>query len=177
MNKWPLLVGIVAMLGLVLGTFMQPGASLQKWTFLAGSTILGFIAYVNDEKLLTTLQAVVAFGGGLAFVPDLAVWLKVMLLGGAGILGTGWLLYMGHVAGDRWWPLGVTGLVLSGFALAISGTDPFVFNLLLACGANLLLLYNLLSFLVDRVQIQIIWVGLNGAFMIKPTLNVISMVV
>ena len=174
-ERWALLVGVGGMLLLVGGTFFEAGMRLQKYLFLVGAVALGVTAYVNGERMLTTLQIVISLGAVLAFFQHISTWVRLAVLLGPAVFGIGWLLYLDYRDQDRWWLIGGAGLVLLAVAFAISGSNPFVFNATLALGTGLVLIYSFVSFYVEGVRLQVVWVVLNAVFVLNPAVNTLSM--
>lgn len=158
----------------IAGTLVQPGTVLQRSLFLSSASILAVTAYVSRETMLTLLQIVVTVSALLAFVPGLSIGIRMLLVFGPAVLSTGYLVRIGHRDEDPYWPVGGLGLIILGAGLSLSGTAPFIFNLLLATGAALIAAYSGLQYFLEDVRIQAVWIVLNTVFMINPLLRVLA---
>lgn len=170
------MASIAGMLLGIAGTVAPQGTVLQRTLFLLSASILAVTAYRSDQTMLTVLQTVVTISAILAFIPGLGLQTRLLLVLGPAIIATGYLIRIGHRDVDPYWPIGAVGLLLLAGGLSLSGTAPFVFNLLLATGASIISLYATVQYVVDDISIQIIWVLLNIVFMINPLLNVLRAV-
>jgi len=168
-------VGIVAMFLLVVASTLEGGTLLQQWLFLVPPPVLFAVAYVKDEAMLVSLEVVVLIGAILAFFPSLSPAIRFILLGGSAFLAVGYLIRINYLAQDRYWPVGGAGLMILATGISIAGTQPIVFNSLLVLGSVLLTIYSLLCFLFLGVRIQAIWVILNVAFGITPSLRLLGL--
>ena len=174
-GKWPLVVGIIAMLLLVTGTLSEGGSTIQKILFVIGAPALGITAFMDKQKMFTALQTVATIGAVLAFFPEFPETLKYAVLLGAGIIGIFYLLKTRYYKEDRFGWLGSVGLlsIAAGFATN-AVTYPVLFSVFLGAGGLIVALYSALNFYHYRVKIALIWIVLNILFSINPILNLLK---
>ena len=65
---------------LIIGTLVEGGTLVQKLLFVIGSPILGLTAYLNKQKMFTTLQIIVTIGAILAFFNNISVILNYTVM-------------------------------------------------------------------------------------------------
>ncbi len=169
-----LIFGVLAMIGLVVGTFLQGGSLAQKLLFLIGAIALTVLAYLNKLKMFMVIEIVVSLSAILAFV-NMAMQLKYLILIGASIVGVGYLIKINFFKEDKWWPIGGLGLLLIAAGLATDATAyPFLFNLFLGLGGIFVAIYSAIGFFLLKVKIALIWLILNIFFSISPMMAVFS---
>lgn len=170
----PLIFGVLAMVGLVVGTFLQGGSLAQKFLFLVGAMALTILAYLNRQKMFMVIEIVVSLSAILAFV-SMATQLKYLILIGASIIGVGYLIKINFFKEDKWWPIGGLGLLLIAAGLATDATTyPFLFNLFLGLGGIFVAIYSAIGLFLFKVKIAVIWLILNIFFSISPMIAVFA---
>jgi hypothetical protein len=167
-------LGILAMVLLVVASTMEGGTFAQKVIFAVTPPVLLAVAYANGEMMLATLEVVVLAGALLAFLPSVALSLRMLALLGPAVLGVAYLVRIDYHERDRYWPIGGAGLLLLATGITVSGTAPVLFDLLLVVGSVVLGAYSVLGFVVLGVRIQAIWVVLNLAFAVSPALRLLG---
>lgn len=168
-------VAIVGMLALVFGSTLEEGTAVQRSLFLVATIVLLAVAYVTDEKMLTTLEIVLLLGSVMAFVPALSLELRMVILLGAAVIGVAYLYSIDYREKDQYWPIGGVGLLLIAGGFAISDLNILAFNGFLAIGSLVVAAYSSLGFFVRGVRIQSIWIVLNLAFAVTPGLRIVEL--
>lgn len=174
MNKQNILifVGIIAMIGLVIATFLAGGSLMQKILFLAGASVLTLLAYVNRQKMFLVIEIVVVLSAILAFWYMMPL-VKYLIFVGASIVGVGYLVKIKYSQQDKHWPIGALGLLLLAAGFATNATDyPTLFNAFLGIGGILIAIYSAIGVFLYKVKIAWIWLILNVFFSINPMLIV-----
>lgn len=175
LEKWSLKIGICAMILVVLGTLVEGGSLIQKLLFVIGAPVLGFTAYLNKQKMFTTLQAVVTIGAVLAFFGGVPAILKYVIMAGSALFGVGYLIKTNYSKKDVFWPLGGIGLLSIAFGLATNAMAyPVLFNSLLMAGGILIAIYSAIGFFHLKIKIAAIWLVLNIIFATNPAIIVFS---
>jgi len=178
LKKHSLAIGTGAMILIIMGTVVEGGSLLQKLLFVIGALILGFVAYLDKQKVLLTLEIIVIIGAILAFCSFLPPFSRYVVLGGAGIIGVVYLIRIKFSKEDVWWPIGGAGLLFLAVGLATDAVSaPILFNSLLGIGGILIAIYSAIGFFYLRVKIAIIWLILNLIFVINPLIIVFSRIV
>ena len=170
-----IIIGIIAMILLVLGTFSEGGSLLQKILFVVGAPVLGLTAYINNQKMFVALQSVATAGAISAFFPSIITELKYLLMIGVAIVAVGYLIKVKHYHEDPWGILGSFGLILIAMGFATNPVEfsrPFGF--LLGVGGISVAIYSAIGFFYYKERIAMIWLILNIIFSINPILLVIS---
>ena len=153
LKKHSLAIGTGAMILIIMGTVVEGGSLLQKLLFVIGALILGFVAYLDKQKMLLTLEIIV-------------------------IIGVVYLIRIKFSKEDVWWPIGGAGLLFLAVGLATDAvSSPILFNSLLGIGGILIAIYSAIGFFYLRVKIAIIWLILNLIFVINPLIIVFSRIV
>ena len=175
LRKYSLGIGIVAMILLAAGTFVEGGSLLQKLLFLIGAPALAFTAYLNKQKMFMIIQIIATIGSALAFLTSFSDILRYSVMIGSGFLGIGYLIKIKYSKEDVWWPLGGLGLLSIAIGFATNAIAyPVQFNFLLASGGILVALYSAIGFFHMKVRIAAIWLVLNIIFSISPILFLLS---
>lgn len=170
----PLVFGVLAMTGLVVGTFLQGGSLAQKLLFLIGAIALTILAYLNKQKMFMVIEIVVSLSAILAFM-NMATQLKYLILIGASIVGVTYLIKINFFKEDGWWPIGGLGLLLIAAGLATDATSyPFLFNLFLGLGGIFVAIYSAIGLFLFKAKIAAIWLILNIFFSVSPMMVVFS---
>ena len=165
-----LFIGIIAMVGLVVGTFLEGGSLIQKVIFLIGAVILTSIAYANKQKMFMTIELVVSLSTLLAFW-DVTMLAKYLIFIGVSILGVGYLIKIKHHKEDKWWPIGALGLLLLAAGFATSAVNhPILFNAFLGFGGIIVAIYSAIELFLFKTRIASIWLILNMFFALNPML-------
>lgn len=173
-KKYSFHISIIAMILLVIGTFIQGGMA-QKILFVVGAPILAFTAYLNGQKTLMTLQTVITLGAILAFFKNLPPIVRYSIMVGSSVAGIAYLIKINYYEKDKWWPM--AGLGLIGIALGFAtnaAAYPVLFNSLIGIGGILVAVYSAIGFFVLEDKIAVIWLILNIIFSINPMRIVIS---
>ena len=169
LKKHSLTISIGAMILIILGTLVEGGSLFQKLLFVIGAPFLGFAAYLNKQKMFTSLQIVVTIGAILAFCSFLLPLSKYIILVGAGIISIGYLVKTKFSREDPFWTIGGTGLLGLAFGLATDAVCfPILFNSLLVIGGVLIAVYSAIGFFWLKVKISLIFLILNVIFIINP---------
>jgi hypothetical protein len=169
-----LFAGILAMIGLVIGTFLQGGSLAQKILFLIGASALMLLAYVNRQKMFLVIEIVIVLSAVLAFW-DTASLIKHLIFMGTSIIGVNYLVKINFSREDKHWPIGAFGLLLlaAGFA-----TDAVVysvlFNVFLGLGGILVAIYSGIGVFLYKNKIAWIWLILNIFFSVNPVITVVK---
>jgi hypothetical protein len=167
-KKLVLLIGIIAMILLIVGTFVSGGSLLQKVLFVIGASVLGVVAHLNKQRMFTVLQAVATIGTILAFI-SFGTELKYMIMIASAIIGAGYLAKMGNYSEDKWSILGSLGLILFAIGLATNPLQlPTVWSLAFILGGILVATYSAIGFFKNKVKIAAIWLILNLLLTINP---------
>ena len=175
LNRHSLTIGVIAMVLLIIGTLVEGGTLVQKLLFVIGSPILGLTAYLNKQKMFTTLQIIVTIGAILAFFNNISVILNYAVMISSSLFGLGYLIKINYFKEDMWWPVGGLGLLIIATGFATSAVDyPIMFNSLLGIGGILVALYSAIGFFHLKVRIAVIWLILNVVFSINPLIIVFS---
>jgi len=167
-----LFAGILAMIGLVTGTFLQGGSLAQKILFLIGALALMLLAYVNHQKMFLVIGVVVVLSAALAFW-DTALLIRYLIFVGASIIGIGYLFKINFSREDKYWPIGAFGLLLlaAGFATD-AAVYSVLFNVFLGLGSILVAIYSGIGVFLYKNKIAWIWLILNIFFSINPAINI-----
>lgn len=169
-----LFIGILAMSGLVIGTFLEGGSLLQKILFLIGALALTVMAYTNKQKMFLVIEIVVSLSAILAFW-DIWSLIKYLIFIGGSIIGIGYLLKIKYSQQDKWWFIGGLGLLLIAAGFATNPiTYPILFNVFLGLGGIFVALYSALGLFLLKVRIAAIWLILNIFFSINPMIIILS---
>jgi hypothetical protein len=178
LRKYSLTIGIIAMVLLVAGTFVEGGSLLQKLFFLFGAPALAFTAFLNKQKMFMMIHIIVTIGSVLAFFTDIPYILRYSVLIGSGLLGIGYLVKIRYSKEDSWWPLGGLGLLSIAVGFATNAAAyPILFNFLLAFGGILVAAYSAVGFFRLKIRIAAIWLVLNMIFSVSPVIFVLSSLV
>lgn len=166
------LVGIVAMIGLIIGTFLEGGSLIQKILFLVGALTLTAVAYVNKQKMFLVIEFIVDLSAFLSFW-NMALYIKYLILIGASIIGMAYLIKINFFKEDKWWPIGGLGLLFLAAGLATDAiTYPLLFNIFLGFGGIFVAIYSAIGLFLFKVRIAAIWLILNIFFSINPMIMV-----
>jgi hypothetical protein len=161
--------GIVAMIALVVATFLEGGSLVQKIIFLVGALVLFYTAYFNKQQMFVALQAVIIVGTILGFFPALASLNKYIIMGIITVISVANLIRMKHYRKDPWGVVGSLGLLSLALGFA---TDAVAFSTLfysfLATGGILVAIYSAIGFFYYKIRITMIWLILNVVFAINP---------
>jgi|SRR3989339_1002339 len=169
-----LFVGVMAMLGLVAGTFLQGGSLAQKLCFLIGAAVLTGIAYINKQKMYVMLEIVISISATIAFWDVSELW-KYIIFVGAGIIGVWYLIQIKFAKEDKYWPIGGLGLLLIAAGLATSAAmHPMLFNAFLGLGGIFISIYSAVGLFYYKVKIAALWLILNIFFSLNPMMIVFS---
>ena len=169
LKRFSLPIGIVAMILLVIGTFMPSGSLQQKVLFVIGAPTLGLTAYLNKQKMFTVLQAVVTMGAILGFFSTAPAILRYAIMLGSAALGISYLIKVSYSKVDKWWPIGGLGLLGFAFSFATNAIAyPTIFNLLIIFGGALMAIYSTIGFFKLKIKIAAIWLILNILLTINP---------
>jgi hypothetical protein len=172
----PQIIGLAAMVLVIAGTFAPAGSIVQRMLFLFPAIVLVYVAYVGHQKMLLALQVTVTLGALLAFMDQVPSVVRYFLLTGGSVAAVAYLLRIGHVKDDAWWPIGGLGMVLLSMGYSTDAmSQPILFNSLLCLGGMLVAVYSSISYFRDRVKIAFIWMFLNIVFVVKPLVVVISL--
>lgn len=174
-EKWPLIIGIIAMVLLVIATLLEGGSDTQKILFLIGVPTLGITAYMDKQKMFTVLQSVVTIGAILAFFPTVSEEIKYVILLGGALLGIVYLFKLKYYKEDKFGWIGTVGLLSIAAGLATNAIlHPIWFNFFLGAGGSIVAVYSTLNFFRYKVKIALIWIVLNVLFAINPILNLLK---
>lgn len=174
-KQWHVIVGLIAMVILVFGTFSEAGSQLQKILFVIGAPTLGITAYAGKQKMFTTLQLVATLGAILAFFPDSPATTKYGVMGIISILSLAYLVKTRYFEADGYGLIGAIGLISIAIGYVTSPfPSPFWFAFFLGVGGMLLTLYSGIQFFHDKVKIALLWLILNIIFSINPILILIK---
>ncbi len=165
--------GIPGVILVILGLIAGLGTMTQKVLFLLSTPLLTTSAYVADQRMLFLLQLIVTENAILAFV-DLSLTIRAVLLVVPAVAVAGYLLYVDEFADDRYWPVGWLGLLLLAAGFSVAGVMTFHANVFLLAGPALIALYSLLGYVATGASVLLIWVVLNIALGIPPTLSLIG---
>ena len=172
--QWPLFIGIISMVILVLGTIADGGSQLQKILFILGAPILGITAYADKQKMFTILQSIATLGAILAFFQGFPT-IKYGLMSTAVILGLIYLAKTKYFDTDKWGLVGAVGLVCIAMGFATNAiSSPFLFGFFLGIGGLLVAIYSAIQYFHYKIKIALIWVILNIIFSISPLLMLIK---
>jgi hypothetical protein len=169
-----LIVGIIAMLGLVAATLMPGGSLLQKVLFVIGVPTLAGVAYFNKQKMYIVLQSVATISAVLAFwsLPQI---FKYVIFIGAATIGIVYLIKIGYSKEDKYWSIGALGLLCIAVGLATdAATQPLIFNALLGLGGFFISVYSAIGLFCLKIRIAALWLILNICFSIGPLMFVFS---
>ncbi|MDO8554292.1 MAG: hypothetical protein Q7S22_05770 [Candidatus Micrarchaeota archaeon] len=170
-EKWSLFIGVFAMILLVAGTLSESGSLLQKFLFLIGAPILGITAYVDKQKMFTTLQVIASLGALIAFFPNLSDAVRYGLMIGGTAIALFYLIKIKYFKEDNWGWLGSVGLICIAFGFATNANlSPLWFGLFLGAGGLLVAAYSTISLFHYKIKIALIWLILNIIFSINPIL-------
>lgn len=174
LEDYSLHISVVAMVLLVIGTFIQGGMT-QKILFVIGAPILALTAYLNGQKMLMTLQTVITIGSILVFFEGLSPIVRYSIIIGSGIIGIAYLIKIDYYEKDKWWPMGGLGLLAMAFGFATNAAAfPILFNSFLLFGGALIAAYSAIAFFLLNDKIAVIWLILNIIFTINPTRIILS---
>lgn len=169
MPKITLYVGVVAMIALVIATFLEGGSLIQKIIFLAGAVFLTATAYFNKQQMFIALQSMLVVGSALAFFPTLTSLTKYLIMGVIALISIGYLIKIKHYKKDPWGILGSLGLALLAIGFATDAvTYPQLFYSFLGFGGLAVAIYSGIGFFYYKIKITIIWMILNIVFSINP---------
>ncbi len=167
-----LFIGIIAMVGLVIGTFLEGGSLIQKAIFLIGAVILTSVAYANKQKMFMIIEMVVSLSSLLALW-NVTAHAKYLIFIGASFLGVGYLIKIKLSKENGWWPIGALGLLLLAAGFATSAVNyPILFNSFLGFGGIIVAIYSAIELFLFKTRIASIWLILNVFFALNPMLIV-----
>ncbi len=174
-QKSILLVGLIAMILLVMGTFVEGGSFLQKILFVIGASVLGVVAYFNKQKIFTILQAVATIGAILAFI-SLAPTFRYGIMLGSAAIGIYYLIKKQSYKADPWGIIASLGLILFAIGLATNPLQsPIVWSLAFIFGGVLVATYSAIGFFKNKIKIAVIWLILNLLLTVNPILLLLKL--
>lgn len=173
-KKLALPIGILGMILVLAGFFIENNLILQQSIFLAGSLGLAFSAIINRQKMYIALQGIIIAGILLGFF-ELEASYKYLIMALPVIVAYAYLIRIKYFKSDSWGILGSLGLIAVAFGYALNSQDyPLLFNIFLFSGGIIVAAYSAIGFFHYKIRITMLWLVLNLAFAIKPAMYLIS---
>jgi hypothetical protein len=160
---------MAAMVLIVFALDFLPRASfLQDGVFLIGDIILLIVAIENKQKNLIAIQTVILIGIVLSLFSN-GIFMTTTVILSAIILLIGYLYSVHYYSKEPIGFIGSAGFVLLAIGYALNtGNTQILNSLAFGIGAILVAIYSLLSLLLYKVRVQIVWIILNVVFAIGP---------